>query len=104
MAATANNPNSVSPSIPAPRSRKLSDDRYPANNRPVEGRKLLCRNPIFQMSHPAGLSHAVAFEKTAQHLEARDESGAAGGHVPVPGDFHGIFLRQHRVKDRLLGK
>src|SRR5271170_8247334 len=86
------------------RSTKFSDHYYFAHDCLVEGGKLFCGNPIFQMINAASLFRAIVFEKAASHLEAGDKPRAAGWHIPVAGDFDGIFFGQNRVKDGLLGK
>jgi hypothetical protein len=56
------------------------------------------------MNGSADSSHLVAGQEFVPHREPRDVSGAAGRHVPIPGDLMCIALIQNGIEDRLFGQ
>ena len=70
----------------------------------IESSQFFRGNPVFRMCRAARMLDAVLFQEFTPHLKASDVAGAAGRDVPVAGNLHGVFFRQHRIKDRLFRK
>ena len=85
------------PSPEPVRELDLSDDRG------IERRQILGRDPVFLMRPTPGDLDLISVEKGAEPLETRHEAGAARRDVPVPGDPDRIVLGQDRIEERLFG-
>src|SRR5450631_2173154 len=56
------------------------------------------------MSRSTGFMDAIVIQKATQDFKTSHEAGAAGGDVPIASNLHGVFFRQHRIKDWLFRK
>src|SRR5882672_3833594 len=73
-----------------------------ADNSGVEGTEIFGGNPVFLVSLAASQLDLVSIKKVFRYFKACNESGAAGGHVPVSCDLGRIRFRSDRIEDRLL--